>query len=82
MDEETFLILPHPEVLTYLQRKTADYDRWLSRMRRFRDRLTISKAPINQPLSLQVGKFSTAKMGQTTVPGHGASSLPILPTVR
>ncbi len=38
MDEETFLILPHPEVLTYLQRKTADYDRWLSGMRRFRDR--------------------------------------------
>ena len=26
---ETFLILPHPEVLTYLQRKTSDYDRWL-----------------------------------------------------
>lgn len=34
----TVLILPHPEVLTYLQRKTADYDRWLSGMRRFRDR--------------------------------------------
>ena len=33
---ETFLILPHPIVLTYMQRKTADYDRWLSGMRRLR----------------------------------------------
>ncbi|WP_304175989.1 SDR family oxidoreductase [Phenylobacterium aquaticum] len=33
---EKFLILPHPEVLTYMQRKTADYDRWLGGMRRLR----------------------------------------------
>ena len=33
---ERFLILPHPEVLTYMQRKTADYDRWLGGMRRLR----------------------------------------------
>ena len=39
MDEERFLILPHPEVLTYMQRKTADYDRWLRGMRRLRDRM-------------------------------------------
>ena len=39
MDEERFLILPHPEVLTYMQRKTADYDRWLKGMRRLRDRM-------------------------------------------
>ena len=32
--EERFLILPHPEVLTFLQRKTSDYDRWLAGMRR------------------------------------------------
>lgn len=31
---ERFLCLPHPEVLTYIQRKTADYDRWLGGMRR------------------------------------------------
>jgi len=35
MDRETFLILPHPEVLEYMRRKTADYDRWLAGMRRF-----------------------------------------------
>ena len=34
--EERFLILPHPEVLDYLRRKTADYDRWLAGMRRAR----------------------------------------------
>ncbi|MBL4867045.1 MAG: hypothetical protein JKY67_11795 [Pseudomonadales bacterium] len=34
--DEQFLILPHPEVKTYLQRKTSDYDRWLKGMRRLR----------------------------------------------
>ena len=36
---ETFLILPHPEVKDYLQRKTADYDRWLAGMRRLQARV-------------------------------------------
>ena len=38
MEREEFLILPHPQVLEYLRRKTADYDRWLSGMRRLRRR--------------------------------------------
>jgi NAD(P)-dependent dehydrogenase (short-subunit alcohol dehydrogenase family) len=36
---EKFLILPHPIVETYMQRKTADYDRWLGGMRRLRARM-------------------------------------------
>ena len=32
--DETFLILPHPEVLTYMRRKTDDYDRWIGGMQR------------------------------------------------
>jgi len=36
MDEERFLILPHPEVLEYMKRKATDYDRWLAGMRRLR----------------------------------------------
>jgi short-subunit dehydrogenase len=36
LEEERFLILPHPQVLTYMQRKTSDYDRWLKGMRRYR----------------------------------------------
>lgn len=36
---ETFLILPHPEVLTYLQRKSGDYDRWLAGMRKLQARI-------------------------------------------
>jgi hypothetical protein len=34
LDEESFLILPHPEVLDYMQRKTANYDRWIGGMNR------------------------------------------------
>lgn len=34
MEEEKFLVLPHPEVATYMQRKASDYDRWLKGMRR------------------------------------------------
>jgi len=34
IDTEQFLILPHPEVLTFFQRKGMDYDRWLAGMRR------------------------------------------------
>jgi NAD(P)-dependent dehydrogenase (short-subunit alcohol dehydrogenase family) len=37
--EERFLVLPHPQVLGYMQRKTADYDRWLRGMRRLQARL-------------------------------------------
>ena len=36
MDKETFLILPHPQVLEYMRRKTGDYDRWLRGMQRLR----------------------------------------------
>jgi NAD(P)-dependent dehydrogenase (short-subunit alcohol dehydrogenase family) len=42
--EEKFLILPHPEVLTYMQRKTADYDRWLGGMRRLRAKVAQGKS--------------------------------------
>ena len=39
VEAETFLILPHPEVLTYLQRKSADPDRWLAGMRKLQARM-------------------------------------------
>ena len=32
--DETFLVLPHPEVLTYLRGKTENYDRWLGGMQK------------------------------------------------
>lgn len=39
IEQERFLVLPHPEVATYFKRKADDYGRWLHGMRRFRQRL-------------------------------------------
>ncbi len=36
---DDFLILPHPEVRQYVQRKAADPGRWIQGMRRFRQRV-------------------------------------------
>lgn len=32
LGERRFLVLPHPEVLKYIRRKTEDYDKWISGM--------------------------------------------------
>jgi NAD(P)-dependent dehydrogenase (short-subunit alcohol dehydrogenase family) len=34
IEAETFLVLPHPQVLEYMRRKTGDYDRWIRGMRK------------------------------------------------
>ncbi|MEE4025975.1 SDR family oxidoreductase [Gordonia sp. PKS22-38] len=39
IDDERFLILPHPEVLEMYRHKGADYDRWLKGMRRYQQSL-------------------------------------------
>lgn len=38
LDEERFLVLPHPTVLEYMRRKTGDYDRWIRGMQRLQAR--------------------------------------------
>ncbi len=40
--KEGFLILPHPEVAQYFNRKAQDYDRWLRGMRRLRTNILAS----------------------------------------
>jgi len=40
VNEGRFLVLPHPEVADYFQRKANDHDRWIKGMQRFRRRLT------------------------------------------
>jgi len=32
VDRETFLILPHPQVIDYMRKKTENYDRWIGGM--------------------------------------------------
>jgi NAD(P)-dependent dehydrogenase (short-subunit alcohol dehydrogenase family) len=40
LERERFLILPHVQVATYLQRKVGDYDRWIAGMVRLKERVT------------------------------------------
>jgi hypothetical protein len=42
--EERFLILPHPEVHDFVQRKASDPDRWLAGMRKLQRRVRDSLA--------------------------------------
>ena len=44
LEAETFLILPHPQVATYIKRKGEDYDRWLGGMVRLRGKLKVGEA--------------------------------------
>ena len=39
IQDERFLILPHPEVAEFFRRKAEDYDRWLRGMRRLRSNI-------------------------------------------
>jgi NAD(P)-dependent dehydrogenase (short-subunit alcohol dehydrogenase family) len=36
IEDGTFLVLPHPEVLTMYRQKGADYERWIAGMRRYK----------------------------------------------
>ena len=40
LDQETFLILPHPQVAEFFQLKADDYDRWVRGMQRLNQKLT------------------------------------------
>lgn len=41
--EESFLILPHPQVAEFFEMKAADHDRWVSGMQRLNEKLTRKK---------------------------------------
>jgi NAD(P)-dependent dehydrogenase (short-subunit alcohol dehydrogenase family) len=40
LEEERFLILPHPEVQTFVQRRAQDHERWLSALRGLQRKLS------------------------------------------
>jgi NAD(P)-dependent dehydrogenase (short-subunit alcohol dehydrogenase family) len=44
---DEFLILPHKEVKTYMQRKTSDYTRWIQGMRKLQERF-VKGAPLKK----------------------------------
>jgi hypothetical protein len=44
MAEERFLILSHPQVDEYIKRKAGSRDRWLTGMRRLRDKVYGSRS--------------------------------------
>jgi NAD(P)-dependent dehydrogenase (short-subunit alcohol dehydrogenase family) len=39
IDRETFVILPHPQVLDYMRKKTENYDRWIGGMAKIQAKL-------------------------------------------
>src|SRR6478735_2954560 len=39
IEQETFAILPHPQVLGYMRKKTENYDRWISGMAKIQARM-------------------------------------------
>jgi NAD(P)-dependent dehydrogenase (short-subunit alcohol dehydrogenase family) len=39
IEQEAFLILPHPQVLGYMRKKTENYDRWISGMAKIQARM-------------------------------------------
>ena len=39
IEQETFVILPHPQVLGYMRKKTEDYDRWIAGMAKIQARM-------------------------------------------
>jgi NAD(P)-dependent dehydrogenase (short-subunit alcohol dehydrogenase family) len=39
IEQETFVILPHPQVLGYMRKKTENYDRWISGMAKIQARM-------------------------------------------
>jgi short-subunit dehydrogenase len=40
--QETFLILPHPQVLGYMSNKTENYDRWIAGMAKIQARMRVA----------------------------------------
>ncbi len=51
VEEERFLILPHPDVTQHIQFKAADHDKWLSAMRKLRQKI-ITKIGSTDPVDM------------------------------
>ena len=49
LQEGRFMVLPHPEVKAYIQRKTSDYDRWIQGMQRLKSRFMTDPTAVTKP---------------------------------
>jgi hypothetical protein len=43
IDKKQFLILPHPEVQNYIDKKSSNYDKWISGMARLKKKIEDNK---------------------------------------
>ena len=58
--DERFLILPHPDVATFEQRRAGDRDRWLAGMRRLSADLAVGRPPASAPKLRRAGTDTVA----------------------
>ncbi len=75
LEAERFLILPHPEVATFEQRRATDRDRWLAGMRSFQRSLAVAGEPAQGGQSVgPAGRASPAETSATdTTPRNPAT---------
>jgi NAD(P)-dependent dehydrogenase (short-subunit alcohol dehydrogenase family) len=45
IEQETFLILPHPQVIDYMRKKTENYDRWIGGMAKIQAKMRDAYGP-------------------------------------
>jgi hypothetical protein len=48
IEAETFLVLPHPAVADYMQRKAGNYDRWIAGMAKLQEAVRASSSNENR----------------------------------
>nr|WP_249151114.1 hypothetical protein [Bradyrhizobium sp. JYMT SZCCT0180] len=63
LEQETFAILPHPQVLGYMRKKTENYDRWISGMAKIQAQDAGSVREVTEHLLRHSGAMQSIEPG-------------------